>query len=364
MVSSIRSSDRSRPGPGRLLPAFFALAATTAVAQELSYEQASQSSHGLLERRHWEREALRADAPRVAAVQRSFLSASAELGAWPVFIAYGSKAYFEGSANVLALTAAAQSSGQVRLPSDGRYSLQGRFSALRSTDIGVVRTFAWSEQVALTVRPYVSLVENYQRIEGAGVVEASGGNATVKATVQRVGTRDYGFLVQDRPDSGWGVGFDLGLSLAQGPWALRLDVDNLLSRLQFATVHYSNRQYDLQASQGVLVFKDAGQFSMTGQYGVERKDERLPLQTRWALSHAGWPGWSGGLFSVGQQASPWLAYQLDTGPMRYRAQTMGLNNLTLEAVWAARSGLSLGAGVTLNGQRTPVLGLLSLSYRF
>ena len=334
------------------------------MAQELSYEQSSQSSQGLLERRHWEREALQADAPRVAAAQRAFLTAGAELGAWPVFIAYGSKAYFEGSANVLALTAAAQSSGQVQLPLQGHYSLQGRFSALRSTDIGVARTFSWSGQAALTVRPYVSLVENYQRIEGSGAVEASGGNATVKATVQRVGTRDYGFLVQDRPDSGWGVGLDLGLSLAQGPWALRLDVDNLLSRLQFATVHYSRRQYDVQASQGVLVLKDAGQFSMTGQYGFEHKDERLPVQTRWALSHAGWPGWSAGLFSVGQQASPWLAYQVDAGRMRYRAQTMAFNNLALEAAWTAESGLRLGAGVTLNGQRTPVLGLLSLGYRF
>ena len=160
------------------------------------------------------------------------------------------------------------------------------------------------------------------------------------------------------------MGLDLGLKLRQGPWSLQVDAENLLHRLHFSTVHYSERKYDVLARDGQLVIKGIGEFSMTGQYGLDKRQERLPVHTFWTLTHAEQRGWSGGLFSVDERISPWLGYRVESGRMSYEIQTMALNNLTLGARWSSSPAVQLGAGVTFVQPGTPALGQLSLRYRF
>ncbi len=312
----------------------------------------------------WKGEALEQAAPHVISVYRTSVSASHEMADLTWFAEHSAKAYFSGRSNVLALAAGVEGSSQFQLPPSGRYKLEGQFSALRSTDVGILKKIAWSDQITLKLRPYLSLIEHYERIEGSGVIDAQAGDATVKGSVSRVGTRDYGYLTQDRPNSGWGLGLDLGLSLRQGPWLLQVDAENLLSRLQFSSVHYSQRQYDVAARQGQLVIKDMGESSMTGQYGVAKRDERLPIHTFWTLTNSEQRGWRGGLFTLDERISPWLGYRIESGRMSYEVQTMALNNLSLGALWSPSPALQLGAGLTFAQQNTPALGQLTLRYRF
>ena len=365
MAKSTRSTDRVDSKKGRFLPAFFLLnLSVSASAYDLSLNLEHQSSHGLMTAGQWKGEALEQAAPHVISAYRARVSASHEVSDQTWFAEYSTKAYFNGYSNVLALAASVEDSGKYQLPASGRYKLDGKFSALRSTDIGVLKKVSWSDQAVLTLRPYLSLVEHYERIEGSGEIDAQVRNATVKGSVSRVGTRDYGYLVQDRPDSGWGLGLDLGLKLRQGPWSLQVDAENLLNRLQFSSVHYSQRQYDVAARDGQLVIKGLGEFSMTGQYGVGKRQERLPVHTFWTLTHAERRGWRGGLFSVDERISPWLGYRIESGPMSYDIQTMALNNLALGAFWSPSQAVHLGAGLTFARKSTPALGQLTLLYRF
>lgn len=347
------------------MPAFFllALSASTSAA-ELSLSLEHQSSHGLMTTGQWKGAALEQSSPHVISAYRARVSARHEKADLTWFAEHSAKAYFSGRSNVLALAASVEDSGEFQLPAGGRYKLEGKFSALRSTDIGFLKKISWSDQVTLTLRPYVSVIEHYERIEGSGEINAQSRDATVKGSVSRIGTRDYGYLVQDRPNSGWGLGLDLGLSLRQGPWSLQVDAENLLHRLQFSSVHYSQRQYDVLARDGQLVIKGAGEFSMTGRYGVGERDERLPIHTFWTLTHAEQRGWRGGLFSVDERISPWLGYRIESGRMSYEIQTMALNNLSLGALWSPSPDVQLGAGMTFAQQRAPVLGQLTLRYRF
>ena len=347
------------------MPAFFLLTLSAAAsAYDLSLNLEHQSSQGLMTTSQWKGKALEPAAPQVISAYRATVSASHEMADLTWFAEHSAKAYFNGSSNVLALAASVEDSGQFQLPASGRYKLDGKFSALRSTDIGILKKISWSDQVTLTLRPYLSLIEHYERIEGSGVIDAQAGDATVNGRVSRVGTRDYGYLVQDRPDSGWGLGLDLGLSLRQGPWSLQVNAENLLHRLRFSSVHYSQRQYDVVARQGQLVLKDMGEFSMTGQYGIDKRQERLPVHTFWTLTNADQHGWRGGLFSVDERISPWLGYRIESGRMSYEVQTMALNNLTLGALWSPSPAVQLGAGLTFAQHNTPALGQLTLRYRF
>ena len=347
------------------MPALFLLTLSTAAsAYDLSLNLEHQSSHGLMTTRHWKGEVLEQAAPQVISAYRATVSASHEMADLIWFAEHSAKAYFSGSSNVLALAASVEDAGEVQLPIDGRYKLDGKFSALRSTDIGILKKITWSDQVTLTLRPYLSLIDHYERIEGSGEINAQARDATVKGSVSRVGTRDYGYLVQDRPDSGWGLGLDLGLSLRHGPWSLQVDVENLLSHLQFSSMHYSQRQYDVAARDGQLVIKGLGEFSMTGQYGVGKREERLPVHTLWTLTQAEQHGWRGGLFTVDERISPWLGYRIESGRMAYDVQTMALHNLSLGAFWSPSPALRLGAGLTFAQQNAPALGQLTLRYRF
>lgn len=347
------------------MPAFFLLnLSVSASAYDLSLNLEHQSSHGLMTVRQWKGEALEQVSPHVISAYRARVSASHEASDQTWFAEYSNKAYFNGYSNVLALAASVEDSGKYQLPASGRYHLDGKFSALRSTDIGILKRATWSDQAVLTVRPYLSLVDHYERIEGSGEIDTQARDATVKGSVSRVGTRDYGYLVQDRPDSGWGLGLDLGLSLRQGPWLLQVDAENLLSRLQFSSLHYSQRQYDVAARDGQLVIKGVGEFSMMGHYGVGKRQARLPVHTFWTLTHAEQRGWRGGLFSVDERISPWLGYRIESGRTSYEIQTMALNNLSLGALWSSSPAVQLGAGLTFAQKTTPALGQLTLRYRF
>ena len=365
MAKSTRSIDRVASKKGRFLPAFFLLSLSASVAAvELSLNLEHQSSHGLMTTGQWKSEALKQDAPKVTSAYHASASASAERADSTWFAEHSAKAYFNGRSNVLALAASVEDSGEFQLPAGGRYKLDGKFSALRSTDIGLLKNIAWSDQVTLTLRPYLSFIDHYERIEGAGMIDAQARDATVKGAVSRIGTRDYGYLVQDRPNSGWGLGLDLGLNLRQGPWSLQVDAENLLHRLHFSTVHYSQRQYDVLARDGQLVIKGLGEFSMTGQYGFAKRDERLPVHTFWTLTNSEQRGWRGGLFTLEERISPWLGYRIESGSMSYDIQTMALNNLSVGALWSPSPAVRLGAGLTFANQSRPALGQLTVSYRF
>ena len=365
MVKSIRSTDRIAARKGRCLPACFLLTLSAAAsATDLALNLEHQSSHGLMTTGQWQGEALEQSAPHVISAYRASVSASHDMADLTWFAAHSAKAYFSGRSNVLALAASVEDAGEFQLPASGRYKLDGKFSALRSTDIGIVKNLDWSDQISFRLRPYVSFIEHYERIEGTGAIDAQAGDATVKGRVSRVGTRDYGYLTQDRPDSGWGLGLDLGLSLRQGPWFLQVDAENLLSRLQFSSVHYSQRQYDVLARDGQLLIKGMGEFSMAGQYGIGQRQERLPVHTFWTLTNSEQRGWRGGLFTLDERVSPWLGYRLESGHVAYEVQTMACNNLTLGALWSPSPALQLGAGMTLVQQKTPALGQLTLRYRF
>ena len=360
MAKNTRSTDRVCEMKGQRLLAFFLLltAMPAAMAHEFSASMDHKSSSGLAYKEHWLDKSLSPDAKTVAASLHASAGATAEVGGLELEVAAKYKGYYVGSENVLHLAALAKDSNKFSIPQSGIYSLNGSLQMLQSRQVTLGKKMQWGDNLQLHLKPHVFTIEDYQSAKSRGTLSVTGQDANVQGTLNRVGTRRFGFLVNEKEDHGWGWGLDVAGAYTRGPWRVDFSANNLLSQLRFSSVHYSDRLYNVKAVNGEIEIKRHNSFSMTGEYGHRKSNERLPVQTQIALSNSNWSQWQLGLYSVSDRVTPWLAYQYSYGPLYARATTMQFQNLSLDVSWLSANGSGIGLGVTFAGNGKPRLGQL------
>ncbi len=191
----------------------------------------------------------------------------------------------------------------------------------------------------------------------------SGTESRLQGTLLRVGTRDYGFLMDDRANKGWGWGLDLTMRWA-GTWGVtQLTTDNILGQLRFSNVHYSNRQYDVRSIDGKsLVVSEVP--SLQGRYGVERRTEKLPVAWRLSLQPENFKGWDVGLSGMDTDARWTVGYSKSVNPYRWWIRTVEAKNWGVG--WEAQIGSrwSLGVGATATRLDNPTMTNIHLRRRW
>ena len=360
MAKNTRSIDRVGNQKGQRLLAFFLLLTTaqTAVAHEISATLDHQSSSGLAYKEHWLDKGLRTDAKTVASSLNASAGATAEVAGWDLEVAAKFKGYYVGNENVLYLAAMAETSNKFAIPHSGTYSLNGNLQMLQARQVTIGKKLQLGSNLQLHLKPHIFTIEDYQSARARGELSVNGQDANVHGTLNRVGTRRFGFLMNEKEDHGWGWGLDIAGTYTPGPWRLDFKANNLVNQLRFSSVHDSDRSYNVNAVNGEIEIKRHNSFSMTGEYGHRTSTERLPVQTQIALSHSDWSHWQTGLYSVSDRVVPWLAYQHSFGPFYARATTMQFQNLSLDLSWLTPRGSGIGVGVTLADNGKPRVGQL------
>ena len=368
MAKNTRSIDRVATKKGQQPLAFFLLLGAMfgeAQAHDLSLDVRHLSSTQLFYKEDWLDKGMQSGAKKVAASLNASAGATAALGDYEVELAAKYKLYFTGSENVLFVAALSETSNKFAIPNqNGRYSLDAAFHMLESKQLTFSKKFQINEKAYLKVSPHIFSIQNYQYGKAAGGLYVEGNDAKAIGTLNRVGTRRYGFLLNEAEDKGWGWGLDVSGEVAHGDWTIQFAANNLLSQLRFATVHYSDRQYNVHAIDGEVQIKRHGQFSMVGEYGHHSAVEKLPVQTEIAIRNARWKSWVAGLYTVNDQVVPWLGYEVQKGGFYGRATTMQFQNLMLDFGYYTRGKSHIGLGVTFSEDWKARVGSIQAKWVF
>lgn len=360
-----------QPKKGRRQPAFFALVTATLAtvccasslhAQQISHYTRHSSSSGLVDQSHWSQSDLKVNSPTVFASFDATTQASYPALGLDWFVQHRRQFYFQGKGNILAIAALTENSRRFQLPDPGQYSLSGQAHKLVSTQLGFQAQFQPTPQITLQLRPYIFQVHDYERIQGQGSLNVQPGAAQVTGLVHRVGTRQYGFLVNERPDKGSGAGLDAKAQISLGNWSIDWVANNLLHHIEFSSVHFSNTRYNVAASDGQIVIRRGSEFSVVGDYGITKKNDKLPVENWLGFSHASHPALSAGVYAVGSNITPWAAYQVASGAWSARLQTVAFQNYSIVATWQPNAHWHLGLGFTQVPGKKALLSHIQLAY--
>lgn len=362
MAKKSRSIERFTAKKGRLgLTFFFAAALVTSVQAEVevfaTHEQ--HASAGVLSPKQWLRTGL------AQASRDEWVHAKSQVGVfkrgerWGVGMARARAGYLSANRNALLLSSQDELLERVDLSTQGTFQLVATALTLDSTVLSVRWSHALAEGMQLTIEPHAHLIHDYQKSEGVLSLQTQGNTSRLTGILNRVGTRDYGFLVDDRTNSGWGWGMDLALASSRDWGAVRLDISNLLNRLEFSSIHFSRRQYDINTSNGEAVVVSEIP-SLQGTYGVMEKNEKLPVFWRLrvqplALKHATF-----GLVGLDSDARWTASYTLSYRRHSFLFDTVQAQNWRVGFEGRLTDQWSVGAGVTGTRWGDPVLSRLYL----
>jgi hypothetical protein len=320
-----------------------------------TYEQ--QVSSGTLATSHWLNK--RAD----ASGQKDWLWAKSQVGAmkhqdrWTLGLTRTRSGYLHANQNALFLAAQNQRNGRVVLTDPGPLALTAQVHSLDSTVLSVQWRQPLGTQFQLSLTPHVHMVHDYQKSVGDFSWQTTDQTSRLKGSLQRVGTRDYGFLLNDQANSGWGWGLDMGLKASSRWGDVQWDVSNLWSQLRFSAVHYSNRQYDLSIRNGQdVVISDMP--SLQGQYGVAHGRGALPAVWRVAIKPSLDRQATVGLMGMNADARWFAAYALPYKQHSLWFQTVQGQNWGVG--WDGRLTPHWTAGLGLTGTASGHPSLTSL----
>jgi hypothetical protein len=247
--------------------------------------------------------------------------------------------------NALSLAAQDEARDRVDLSPQGQFGLSASVQTLESTIFSIGFKQALTANIDWRMTPHVHLIHDYQRSVGNLSLQTTGTQSRLEGQLQRVGTRHYGFLVNDQANAGWGWGVNMGLDLRSDWGHGRLDVNNLMSQLRFSNIHFSNRQYQVNSTNGKdVVLSDIP--SLQGNYGLTQSQERLPVVWQARFSPVMASKMQMGITAMGSDARWLLAYGHSMGQHRLWAQTVEAQNWSLGWETQAFNKWTLGVGVT------------------
>lgn len=333
---------------GRLTLAFFFawLNASPAFAElQVFARHEQQSSAGVLSAKQWLDEGLRPQAKTEWVHSINQVGFEYQTGPVTLGVAQTRSGYLSANRNALSLAAQDEARERVDLSPQGQFGLSASVQTLESTIFSVGFKQALTANIDWRVTPHVHLIHDYQRSVGNLSLQTAGTQSRLEGQLQRVGTRHYGFLVNDQADAGWGWGVNMGLVLRSDWGHGRLDVSNLMGQLRFLNIHFSNRQYQVNSTNGKdVVLSDVP--SLQGNYGLTQSQERLPVVWQARFNPVMAPKMQLGITAMGSDARWLLAYGHSVGKHRLWAQTVQAQNWSLDWETQAFHKWTLGAGVT------------------
>lgn len=349
----------------RQLAFFLAITVHAAAQANLSFFAGSEqhASAGVLSSKQWINQGLNQRSATEWVHLKSQLGMTKEIGSFSWGVALNRSGYLSSNRNALALAAQDERNNSVDLSPQGAFSLFATSHALKSTVMSVLWRHPFNDAVAVELSPHVLWIEDYQRSEGQLSLVTEGTQSRLRGTLSRVGTRDYGFLVDDRANKGWGWGLDVKVRWASAWGLTQLTADNILGQLRFSNVHFSNRQYDVNTTDGEnLVVSDVP--SLQGQYGMGKRTEKLPVAWQLNFQPAHWSGWDVGVSAMDTDMRWTLGYSRAIHEQRWWLRTVEVSNWGLG--WETRMGpqWSVGLGVTATRLNNPTMTSLHVRGRW
>lgn len=368
MAQNTRSIDRVNSKKGQRLLAFFLLLGSShqfAFSHEIDVKVKHISSSHFFYPEDWKNKGWQSDKKTTSGSINLSAAGLASFSFFDVEVSKNFKFYYKGSENVLYAAAVSEQSSKISIPkSNGVYSLDAEQYQLESQQIAFIKNFKINENLSLKLKPHFFSIESYQHNETNGDLSVNGKNAKAAGTFKRIGTRRYGYLVNEAEDKGWGWGLDVGGAAKRGNWHMDFELNNLLSQLRFSTIHYSNRVYNIDAVNGAIQIKRHGNFSMTGDYGHHKTTEKLPLQTYFAVRNEVFPSISGGIYSVSNHVIPWAAYELRKGIFYGKATAMNLRHLVLDFGLISKNQSTINIGIGFSEDKKARIGTLQAKLVF
>lgn len=366
MASKCPSTKGKKQIRGRLTLAFFLCTGLSGLAQaqwSLGFDAQQQTGRGLISARHWDSEKIDANGPRTWNYLNAQAGGQWRHGDWSVVVHRSRQVYFKGDANALTLASENERTGSIDTSGWTSLQVKGQLSTLDASEIKLARSWSALERGSLVIEPRITQIHSFQNTELDLAWLSDGSTSELKGRLQRVGTRVYGFDPNDRPDAGWGWGLNARGSVDL-PWGLTSSFEaiNLLSRLEFSNVHYSDRRYDIAGQDRKIVLRDSP--SVSGRYGQQQNRQKLPMYWQIRGQWQGVPGLSLGWVGIDQFADAQLSYAFRIPQGQARVETIGLHNATLALSWQPTPKLALAMAVTTYKWKNPEWSNLSLRLSF
>jgi hypothetical protein len=355
MALKSRSIDPMPAQKGRLwLTFFFAVVSASSARAEIEWLASHQqhASAGVLSAKQWIDGRLGMSSPFEWVHAKSQIGVVKHGADWSLGLVRSHAGYMSSNRNALLLSAQDDLNDRVDLSSQGKFALGATVHTLASTIFSARLKHAFSDDVVLTLTPHLHVIHDYQRSTGDLSLQSVGAQSRLQGSVRRVGTRNYGFLLDDKANAGWGWGMDAGLRVRSAWGETLLDASNLLSQLRFSTVHFSNRQYDVNTSNGSdLVLSEIP--SVRGVYGLTKTSGKLPVAWQVRFVPAMASNASLGLTAMGSDVRWFAAYGQKIKQYRWWMQTVETKNWSFGGDVQIADGWSLGAGVTATRLNNP-----------
>jgi hypothetical protein len=362
MALKSRSIDGMTVKKGRLrLAFFFAVVSAGSARAELEWSAShqQQASAGVLSAQQWIDGRLSLSSPFEWVHAKSQIGVAKHGADWSLGVARSRAGYMSANRNALLLSAQDELNDRVDLSTQGQFALGATVHTLESTVFSARLKHAFSDDVVLTLTPHLHVIHDYQRSEGHLSLQTVGTQSRLQGSLRRVGTRNYGFLVNDQANAGWGWGLDAGLRVRSAWGDTQLDASNLLSQLRFSNVHFSNRQYDVNTNNGTdLVLSEVP--SVQGVYGLTKTSEKLPVAWQMRFVPVMATDASLGLTAMGSDIRWFVAYGQQIKRYRWWMQTVETKNWSLGGDVQLSDRWLLGTGVTATRFNNPTFTSLYL----
>ena len=349
MVQKFLCIDALCAFKGQRSLAFFFTLTVCLQAQAQVFWLATTEQHasaGAMAARQWLHEGLAQPSSTEWAYVKNQIDAVKPVGALTWGLALRRSTALSTNRNALSLAAQNEIKRRVDLSPQGQFALVASSQALTSTVVSMAWTQTWNNAVSLSVKPHLHWILDYQRSEGQLSLNTSGTQSRLQGTLSRVGTRHYGFLVNDRDPVGWGWGLDMRLHWAHAWGRVGLDSDNLLNQLRFSSYRFSSRQYDVNSTNGKdVVVSDVP--SLQGTYGLSRGGEQLPVFWRLKFQPEMAKGLDFGWVGLGADARWTVGIGHQWGQHGLWLRTVEGQNWS--AGWDASMGPNWSAGVGFTG---------------
>jgi hypothetical protein len=300
------------------------------LSDEIIYESNTAINRGLLSDSYWKSRSLGETPSKVLSYLDTKLRATGKIESFEIFVERAKVATLVTNTN--ALYAAATSNQTLEATKSGSYSLNGKVNSYGFDAAGL--TFANDgEGKALTwsISPMVVRLNSFTTGSGVGQLEVGTNSQRLSGTVDRQGLTSYGFLTNvDSQQIGIGTSVDAHLSYNIQSNKFDLDVINLASKIPVNGMFHSERSYQVNTLNGELIFGSVP--SMTGTYGQENKNLRLPqiFKASWS-SHSMQSHWSEKLGVIAFDSNKIIFGELgyENGDHSVRLKSYELQNLFL-----------------------------------
>jgi hypothetical protein len=312
---------------------------------EVFYESNTGINRGLLSNSYWKSRSLDETPSKVLSYFDTKLKATGKIENFEIFVERAKVATLVTNSN--ALFAAATSSQILETTKTGSYSINGKVNSYGFDAAGL--TFANDgEGKALTwsLSPKLVRLNSLTTGSGVGQLEVGANSQRLTGLVDRQGLTSYGFLTNvDSQQIGIGTTVDAHLSYNIQSNKFDLDVINLASKIPVNGMFHSERSYQVNTLNGELIFGSVP--SMTGTYGQENKNLRLPqiFKASWSSKpmNSHWSEKLGVIsfdsnkiifgelgYKFGDSSFILKSYELQNLFLTYSKQNFILNNLTTD----------------------------------